>query len=801
MKRTAFALTLALAAASAPALAQVSITSTPNNGAYYVAGEAITTRITIPPLVAGNPLNARMRLNIGGTERMAASTDGFISNRRSINFSYTVTAADLDTDGISIPANSISGSAWRTRVGGTVFFINRNHGALLNQSAHKVIGSPAYISANPAPLTDANLNGATLTVTLPTGVTFSSGVSASSFVLVTSPALTGLSIGSVTGGTAGSTTAILTLATDAGYVFDVSATIAVRVLAAANSAGVDRHSPTLVFSPTVVNLPPRAVGSFADLDLDVGESAELRLAGAFADQGPLSYRVESSAPSVASVRVSGNAVLRVEALSKGLATMTVTATDRGGLSAQLSFRARVGRVLSFAAPSASAPEGGVVRLPLALSRPASAAMSVPWVARPDGDPDTADADAADLGAMSGTAAFAPGGTEAFIEVAVRDDGDIEPAREFLAVALAAPPEGADWALGLAEATLAVEEGVCDRSPAVREALRGPRDCWAPTSSELAERGYLGLHRKGVAALRSKDLLGLSGLRVLHLHRNRLAELPAGLLDGLGALERLRLDGNRIESLPEGLFAGVASLSELNLTDNPGAPFPLVMRLVRTDAKPWAPGPARVQAQVAEGTPIPLSAALLAEGAELSATQASVPAGAAAGPSVQAAPAGPGAARLSLAGDPAVPEGVCGDVQDGQYPCFRGLVPQAGPPLLLFKPPPRPTGQPPAPALSANGDRASLALDGLIAPAEAGGRLAYEARSDRPDLLAVRIANGQLVLDANEDSLEGTAVVTVTATDPDGPSASITLTVTVEFAPAGTPNWRLEWVRNLQETAQ
>ena len=670
MKRTAFALTLALAAASTPALAQVTITSTPNNGAYYVAGEAITTRITIPPLAAGNPLNARMRLNIGGTERMAAGTDAYSVNRRSINFSYTVTAADLDTDGISIPANSISGSAWRTQVSGPITFINRNHGALSNQSAHKVIGSPAYISANPAPLTDANLNGATLTVTLPTGVTFSSGVSASSFVLVTNPALTGLSIGSVTGGTAGSTTAILTLTTAAGYVFYGSATIAVRVLAAANSEGVDHHSPTLGFSPTlppptVVNLPPRAVGSFADLDLDVGESAELRLAGAFADEGPLSYRVESSAPSVASVRVSGSAVLRVEGLSKGLATMTVTATDRGGLSAQLSFRVRVGRVLSFAAPSASAPEGGVVRLALALSRPAAAAMSVPWVARRDEDPDTADADAADLASLRGTALFAPGETEAFIEVAVHDDDDIEPAREFLAVELAAPPEGADWALGLSEALLEVQEGVCDRSPAVRDALRGPRACWAPTPSELAGRSYLSLYGRGVAALRPKDLLGLSRLRALHLHRNRLAALPEGLLDGLGALERLRLGGNRlaalpagllagaprlslldlggnrIESLPEGLFAGIAGLSELNLTDNPGAPFPLIMRLARTDADPWAPGPARVQAQVAEGAPFPLAAALLAEGAELSATQASVPAGSVAGPSVQAAPAGPG----------------------------------------------------------------------------------------------------------------------------------------------------------------
>ena len=648
-----------------------------------------------------------------------------------------------------------------------------------------------------------------------------------------------------------SETASLRHAASGGGYGGVSAYLPVRVLDA-TAPPPDPEPPP----PPPVNQPPRAVGSLPDLRLDVGESASLRLGGLFADDGPLTHRAESSDPSVASARVSGNAALRVEGLSPGLATVTVTATDRGGLSARLSLRASVGRVLSFAAPSASAPEGGVLRLALTLSRPASAALSVAWAARPDGDPATADADAADLGAMSGTAAFAAGGTEAFIEIPVPDDADIEPAREFLAVELAAPPEGAGWALGLSEALLEVREGVCDRSPAVRDALvrdplRGPRACWAPTPSELAGRGYLSLHRKGIAALRPKDLLGLSGLRVLHLHRNhRLSALPEGLFAGLGALERLRLDGNRlarlpagtfaglgrlsslnlggnrltelapdllaetpglkrldlggnrVESLPAGLFAGAAGLAELNLSGNPGAPFPLVVRLARTDAESWAPGPARVEARVAEGAPFALSAGLLAQGAELSAAQTSVPAGATAGPPLQAAQAGPGAARLSLAADPAVPEDVCGDPQDdGLYPCFRGLAPRAGPPLVLFKAPPRPTGQPPVPALSANGDRTSLALDGLFDLAEAGDRLTYEARSDRPDLLAVRIADGRLVLEANEDGLEGTAVVTVTATDPDGLSASITLPLTVEFAPTATPNWRLQWMRTLSEASE
>ena len=111
----------------------------------------------------------------------------------------------------SNPANSIISSAtWRT-TGPAV--INRNHSALTNQSAHRVFATPAYISAtSPAALTEANPNGATVSVGLG-GLTFASGVSTSSFALVTMPAIAGLSIGGITGGASGATTATLTLAT------------------------------------------------------------------------------------------------------------------------------------------------------------------------------------------------------------------------------------------------------------------------------------------------------------------------------------------------------------------------------------------------------------------------------------------------------------------------------------------------------------------------------------------------------------------------------------------------------------
>ena len=112
------------------------------------------------------------------------------------------------------------------------------------------VASGATLASNPATFTEANLNGAALTVTLPSGVTFASGVSASSFELVTSPAIAGLSIGNVAGGASGTRTATLTLATGAGYGFSTASTLAVRVLAAAHSGSTDLTSGTLAVSPT-----------------------------------------------------------------------------------------------------------------------------------------------------------------------------------------------------------------------------------------------------------------------------------------------------------------------------------------------------------------------------------------------------------------------------------------------------------------------------------------------------------------------------------------------------------------------
>ena len=587
------------------------------------------------------------------------------------------------------------------------------------------------------------------------------------------------------------------------------------------------------------NERPVAVGEFDDLDLDPGGRVEVSLLGKFRDPegGALTYSAESLNPAVANAVVSEGR-LWVDGRSPGLATVLVTATDSGRLSARQAFQVTVGRVLTFAESIAAVPEGEVARLKVELSRPSERTVSVGYVLESDGDLSTADADGEDHDGSDGTLALAAGETEAFIEVPILDDDDVEPAREFLRVRLLAPAAEADWALGLAAASVVIQEGVCDRTPEVRDALRGSRECWTPSAGNLAGRGYLNLGRQGIASLRERDLLGLAGLRVLHLHGNRLAELPGGLFAGLGSLQRLRLDGNRLTELPEdlfeglgrlssldlggnrlsslpaglladapllsrldlgnsrllelpdGFFVGASNLAELDLSDNPGAPFTLTMELVRTDAEDHAPGPATVAARVAEGAPFALSAGLLVEGAELSADTAAVGAGEVSGAPIQVSLLDGGAARLSLSSVPDIPSALCGEVDEGRYPCFQGLRVEAGSRLLLFKRPPRVAQAIPGQGVESLDDALSLDLAGFFA-ADGDDALTYSAESSDPALASVEVSGGVLSIEPNGEGLEGFVRVTVTVTDSDGLEAEQSFIV--EVSPPSrrfSRGWRL-----------
>lgn len=571
---------------------------------------------------------------------------------------------------------------------------------------------------------------------------------------------------------------------------------------------------------------PEVTGKVADFSLDLGEEARVAVSGYFSDpeSGKLSYSASSSLPSVAAVSVGAGGLITVAGIGAGVAEITVSATDPGGLTAGFSFMVTVGNPASIEPALASAPEGGVAELTVVLSRPLDADAAFAYAVGVDDDPATADADAGDHGDAAGTLSIPAGQTSAVISIPITDDAEIEPAREVFTVTLEALGE---VAVGSGTAVVQIDEGVCDRTPAVRDALRRDRECQSLSVGDLARRGYLGLHRRGIESLRARDFLGLPRLRVLHLHGNRLSALPSRLFAGLGALSSVRLDGNRLASLPpgllaeapllsrlnlsgnrlsslsEGFFKDLSGLSELDLSGNPGAPFRLSVQLVRTDAEDFAPGPATVVARIAEGAPFPVSVELLAENVAPSPPLPSVtlPAGGTDGAPFRVSAAGPGQARLSLAGDPPVPTAMCGDADDGLYPCFQGLSVRAGPALLLFKPPPKAADQVPAPALTANGDHSSLALAALFVPAEPGDALTYRAESDRLDLVTVRIVGGALLLEANDGGDEGMATVRVTATDSDGQSASLDIEVRVEWVPRGLRSWHLEWMRGQQEATE
>ena len=96
------------------------------------------------------------------------------------------------------------------------------------------------------------------------------------------------------------------------------------------------------FTVTVPNRAPVSVGRIPDAETFVGDSVEIAVAVYFDDPDgdALTYAVASSDPSVATASVVGP-TLRATGVGQGTATMTVTASDPGGLSATETFTVTV----------------------------------------------------------------------------------------------------------------------------------------------------------------------------------------------------------------------------------------------------------------------------------------------------------------------------------------------------------------------------------------------------------------------------------------------------------------------------
>ena len=580
------------------------------------------------------------------------------------------------------------------------------------------------------------------------------------------------------------------------------------------------------------NRAPAVARALEDVALEIGATLEIDLTAAFVDPDgdALSHVASSSDASAVSAAVLGQSLqLRGEAV--GVAEIVVRAMDAVGLSASQSFRAVSGPALSVA--DGEVAEGGIVRLPVSLSPPRDSATTFRWSVRADSG--AATADEGEHGGASGEATIAAGETRTEIEIGIADDADVEPAREWFEVVLSAPEDGC-CALARGSARVAVLEGVCDRSAAVREALSGGGACAVPTPAELRRRRSLRLRGAGAASLAADDLLGLPALEVLDLGGNALQSLPAGLFAHVPALRFLMLDGNRLSALPgksfaglpglvelrldgnalaglpgeafaglsglrflrlndnalrqlpAGLFAGLESLRSLRLDGNPGAPFALRLHVERVDAEPWAPGPARLRVALAEGAPFDLAVRLGVAGGELSAAsgaaaEAFVAAGGTAGGVVLARrSAGARWTRVEVA-PPSVP-----GVRCNGRPCWRGFGFAADAPLVLFARPPAAAA---APLFGEPlfGEALRLPLQELFAAGDLGG-LSFRAASLDESVAVARVVDGELEV-APVRAGEGTVRIEVVATDAAGQSATHRFDVRVEFfwPPRPGAGWR------------
>ena len=139
-------------------------------------------------------------------------------------------------------------------------------------------------------------------------------------------------------------------------------------------------------------------------------------------------------------------------------------------------------------------------------------------------------------------------------------------------------DGATVKTWTVEAQRSTPMAICDRTPAVRDAilakLSDVTDCAAVTAAHLAGiAGSLILDDKGIVSLKAGDFAGLTGLNRITLRGNELTALPAGQFDGLAGLVILFLGENPLTRLTPGIFGGLPELRELYLNDTDLAELP------------------------------------------------------------------------------------------------------------------------------------------------------------------------------------------------------------------------------------
>ena len=221
-------------------------------------------------------------------------------------------------------------------------------------------------------------------------------------------------------------------------------------------------------------------------------------------------------------------------------------------------------------------------------------------------------------------------------------------------------------------------------------------------------------------------------------------------------------------------------------DNPGAPFSLTVDLAsRNVPVSEARRIARIVAQTATGVPFSMELGLSVTGATANRSTLEVPTGASSSDQIATVTRSEEVPVWVNLEPPSLPRRFCGG-----SPCYSGLAVSVGDPLRLFDTRPMVVEQVANQEIGVDGDAVTLDLARYFSDLDSAS-LAYAVTSSDPSIAAVTLAGDRATITSVGDA-EGTAAITVTATDSDGFSATVEFSVAIraEFSRSRWHGWRL-----------
>ncbi len=352
------------------------------------------------------------------------------------------------------------------------------------------------------------------------------------------------------------------------------------------------------FTVTVSNRPPAASGALPGVTLGVGGTEVVDVSQSFVDpdDDPLTFAVSSSAPKVLTA-VAADARVTLTAVAAGAATVTVTATDPGGLSVAQSFTVTVSDANR--PPTASGALPGVT---LGVGGTEVVDVSQSFV-DPDDDPLTFAVSSSAPKVLTAVAADArvtltavAAGT-ATVTVTATDPGGLSVSQSFTVTvrpasssdravleALYAATGGANWTNGTnwrTDAPLGEWRGVTTDGAGRVTGLdlddNGLSGAIPDALGDLTNLERLNIGDNGLSGAIPDALGSLVNLRRLNLGANDLSGAVPAALGSLTNLEYLSLFNNDLSGAVPAALGGLTNLEWLNLGANGlSGPIPVAL---------------------------------------------------------------------------------------------------------------------------------------------------------------------------------------------------------------------------------